>query len=116
MRKLRRAPYRSRISGIVHFANGQGEFRALVKPPLSRWPFSSPLVPVFRLALEPVTVQVYGIVAASTARIRRRVHRRTLDNVVHGRHRAWGGRQRRTNPFELELDDLRAADDDAPLG
>jgi hypothetical protein len=60
LKKLRRAPYGSRISGIVYFVNGQPEFRALVKPPFLRRPFSSPLVPVYRLALQPVTTQITG--------------------------------------------------------
>jgi hypothetical protein len=60
LEKLRRAPYRSRISGIVYFVNGQPEFRALVKPPFLRRPFSSPLVPVYRLALQPVTTRITG--------------------------------------------------------
>jgi hypothetical protein len=59
-KKSRRAPYGSRISGIVHFVNGQPEFRALVKPPFLRRPFASPLVPVYRLALQPVTTRIAG--------------------------------------------------------
>lgn len=59
-KKLRRAPYRSRTAGIVYFVNGQPEFRPLVKPPYLRRPFSSPLVPVYRLALQPVTTRIAG--------------------------------------------------------
>ncbi len=59
-KKLRRAPYGSRTAGIVYFVNGQPEFRPLVKPPFLRRPFSSPLVPVYRLALQPVTTRIKG--------------------------------------------------------
>jgi len=56
----RRAPYGSRIAGIVHFVDGQAEFAALAKPPFFRRPFFSPLVPVYRLALRPVTMRITG--------------------------------------------------------
>jgi hypothetical protein len=60
LKNARRAPYRSGISGIVHFVGGHGEFRPLVKPPFFRRPWSSPLVPVYRLALQPVTRHITG--------------------------------------------------------
>jgi hypothetical protein len=60
LKKLRRAPYRSRIGGIVHFVDGKPELRPLVKPPFLHRPFSSPLVPVYRSALEPVTRRITG--------------------------------------------------------
>jgi hypothetical protein len=60
LNRPRRAPYRSRIAGIVHFVNGKPEFRALVKPPFFNRPFSSPLVPVYRVALAPVTTRITG--------------------------------------------------------
>jgi hypothetical protein len=58
--KLPRAPYRSSVSGIVYFVNGQAEFRALVKPPYFQRPLFSPLVPVYRSALRPVTTRISG--------------------------------------------------------
>jgi hypothetical protein len=58
--KLPRAPYGSRVSGIVYFANGRAEFRALAKPSYFRRPFFSPLVPVYRSALQPVTTRITG--------------------------------------------------------
>jgi hypothetical protein len=60
MTKLHRAPYGSPISGIMYFVNGQVKFRALVKPPFFNRPFGSPLVPVYRSALQPVTTQITG--------------------------------------------------------
>ena len=57
---LRRGPYRSPISGVVHFENGQAEFRALVKPPFFKRPYFSPIVPAYRLALRPVTTRITG--------------------------------------------------------
>ena len=57
---LRRGPYRSPISGIVHSENGQVEFCALVKPPFFKRPFFSPLVPVYRSALRAVTTRLTG--------------------------------------------------------
>jgi hypothetical protein len=56
----RRSPYGSPIGGIVHFVNGQAEFVALAKPPFFRRPFFSPLVPVYRRALQPVTMRITG--------------------------------------------------------
>jgi hypothetical protein len=58
--KLPRAPYRSSVSGIVYFVNGRAEFRGLVKPPYFQRPFFSPLVPVYRSALQPVTTRITG--------------------------------------------------------
>ena len=53
--ELPRSPYRGACSGFVYFGDGKrAEFSALVKPPFFRRPFSRPLVPVYRLALEPV--------------------------------------------------------------
>jgi hypothetical protein len=60
MTKLHRAPYGSPISGIMYFVNRQAKFRALVKPPFFNRPFGSPLVPVYRSALQPVTLQITG--------------------------------------------------------
>jgi len=60
MTKLHRAPYGSPISGIMYFVNRQAKFRALVKPPFFNRPFSSPLVPVYRSALQPVTTHITG--------------------------------------------------------
>jgi hypothetical protein len=60
LKKSWRAPYGSRIAGIVYFLNGQSEFRPLVKPPFLRRPFSSPLVPMYRLALQPITTRIAG--------------------------------------------------------
>jgi hypothetical protein len=57
---LHRAPYGSPISGVVHFENRQAEFRALVKPPFFNRPFFSPIVPVYRSALQPVTTRITG--------------------------------------------------------
>jgi hypothetical protein len=61
LEKLPRAPYRSRVSGIVYFVGDkQSEFSPLVKPPLFRRPLSSPLVRVYRLALKPVITHITG--------------------------------------------------------
>lgn len=56
----RRAPYGSRIAGIVHFVDLQAEFRALVRPPFLNRPLLSPLVPVYRSALRPLTTRITG--------------------------------------------------------
>ncbi|HKA20506.1 MAG TPA: hypothetical protein VKN18_19635 [Blastocatellia bacterium] len=58
--RLPRAPYGSRASGIVYFVNGGAEFRALAKPPFFQRPFFSPLVPVYRSALQSVTTRITG--------------------------------------------------------
>jgi hypothetical protein len=55
-----RGPYGSTISGLLHFENGQAEFRALVKPPFFKRPFGSPMIPVYRSALQPVTTRITG--------------------------------------------------------
>jgi hypothetical protein len=57
---LRLGPYGSSTSGIIHFDNGRAELSALVKPPLFKRPFFSPLVPVYRSALRPVTTRITG--------------------------------------------------------
>jgi hypothetical protein len=57
---LRRVPYRSRISGIIHFVHGEAEFRPLIKPPFFNRPLLSPLIPVFRSTFEPVTRRITG--------------------------------------------------------
>jgi hypothetical protein len=57
---VRRGPYGSPISGVVHFENGQAEFRALVKPPFFKRPYFSPIVPAYRSALRPVTTRITG--------------------------------------------------------
>ena len=57
---LRLGPYGSPISGIIHFDNGRAEFSPLVKPPFFKRPFFSPLVPVYRSALRPVTTRITG--------------------------------------------------------
>ena len=44
----------------MHFVNGHAEFHALVKPPFFNRPFGSPLVPVYRSALQPVTTRITG--------------------------------------------------------
>lgn len=60
-RKLPRGPYRSVSCGLVYFGSDAGaEFSPLVKPPWLRRPFSSPLVPVYRLALKPITTRAAG--------------------------------------------------------
>ena len=56
----RRSPYGSRVAGIVHFARDRAQFCALTKPPFFKRPFSSPLVPVYRLALRDVTSRLNG--------------------------------------------------------
>jgi hypothetical protein len=58
--KLPRAPYGSRVSGMVYFVEGRAEFRALAKPPYLQRPLFSPLVPVYRSALQPVTTRITG--------------------------------------------------------
>jgi hypothetical protein len=58
--KLRRAPYGSRVSGIVYFIDGRAEFRPLAKPPYFQRPLFSPLVAVYRLALQPVVTRITG--------------------------------------------------------
>ena len=58
--KSSRAPYGSRVSGIVYLVDGRAEFRALVKPPFLNRPFWSPLVPVYQLALGTVTARIAG--------------------------------------------------------
>jgi hypothetical protein len=60
LQTVRRAPYGSRIAGIVYFVNGQPGFRPLVKPPFLRRPYASPLIPVYRLALQPLTTRITG--------------------------------------------------------
>jgi len=57
---LRPGPYGSDIFGIIHFENGRAEFRPLVKPPFFKRPFLSPIVPVYRAALQPVTTRITG--------------------------------------------------------
>jgi hypothetical protein len=101
LKKRRRAPYGSRISGIAYFVNGQPEFRALVKPPFLRRPFSSPLVPVYRLALQPVTTRITGswqplMPGFGDASIA------TLWIAFWVAVIAFAVGQRRTNPFERE--------------
>jgi hypothetical protein len=58
--KLPRAPYGSRISGMVYFVEGRADFRALAKPPYFQRPLFSPLVSVYRSALKPVTTRITG--------------------------------------------------------
>ena len=60
VKNLHRGPYGSPISGVVHFENGQAEFRALVKPPFFKRPYFSPIVPAYRFALRPVTTRING--------------------------------------------------------
>jgi hypothetical protein len=57
---LRLGSYGSSISGIIHFDKGRAEFSALKKPPFFKRPFFSPLVPVYRSALRPVTTRITG--------------------------------------------------------
>jgi hypothetical protein len=56
----RRAPYGSDVAGILHFARDQAAFCLLVKPPFFQRPFSSPLIPVYRLALREVIARLNG--------------------------------------------------------
>ena len=59
--ELPHGPYRSSCSGFVHFTDdGKAAFSPLVKPPFFRRSFSEALVPVFRLALQPVIVRRVG--------------------------------------------------------
>jgi hypothetical protein len=55
-----RAPYGSPVAGVLHFAHDRVEFCPLVKPPFFQRPLSSPLVPVYRLALRDVTARLNG--------------------------------------------------------
>jgi hypothetical protein len=101
LKKLRRAPYGSRIAGIVYFVNGQPEFRALVKPPFFRRPYASPLVPVYRLALQPLTTRITGswqplVPGHGDAAIA------TLWTTFWVAVIAFAVGQRQTNPFERE--------------
>ena len=67
---LRRGPYGSPISGVVHFEKRQAEFCPLVKPPFFKRPYFSPIVSAYRLALRPVTTRISSAIQEQSPEVR----------------------------------------------